>query len=195
MTSLTQGVYTRKLSSTMQISSIGMFAAIAIILNRAFSVPAPFLNGILEYEIWEIPIVVAFILFGAKIAFPTATLNFFILLMFPNVILGGALYNLIAIVAMLLGVSLSLRLLRTNPIRATIAGIATSTVFGITLRVAIMTVVNAVFLQLPPPLGFSAPLSWVYASLPLIGFFNATLALYTIPAAFGIARAINFRRH
>jgi riboflavin transporter FmnP len=194
MTSLTKGVYSQRLSGTMQISTVAMFAALAIVLNRLVAVPAPFL-GFLYYEVWEIPIVVAFILFGPRIAIPSAILNFFVLLMFPGVILAGPLYNLVAILAMLSGIFMGFKLANSNPVQTTLARITLSTCLGITLRVVVMTGVNASLLQLAPPLGFGLSFSAIYPLLPLIAFFNGTIALYTIPAAYAITRATKFRRH
>jgi hypothetical protein len=50
--------------------------------------------------------------------------------------------------------------------------------------------VNYVFLRFPPPLGYAMPEEAILLMLPLIGFFNATLALYTIPIGYLIAKTI-----
>ena len=96
-------------SKTQRLEAIGAFAAVAIILNRLVVIPAPFLP-FLSYEVWEIPIVVAFLVFGIAIAIPAAFANFLILLLFPGVIFAGPLYNLIAILSMLLGMGIAKKL-------------------------------------------------------------------------------------
>ncbi len=173
----------------MDLSAIGAFAAVAILLNRLIAIPAPFLP-FLYYEVWEIPIVVAFLAFGARVAVPAAIVNFFVLLLFPGVILAGPLYNLIAILSMLSGIAISGRFFsKNNGSEGKKFNVALSTLLGMVLRVSVMTVVNAALLQLPPPLGFSATISLIKYWLPLIAFFNATVCLYTIPVAYAVARA------
>jgi hypothetical protein len=55
-----------------------------------------------------------------------------------------------------------------------------------------MTIVNWVGLGLPYPIGYGYSEAFIITLLPLIGFFNATLALYTIPLGYFIARAVSF---
>ncbi len=179
----------RTISKTQELAAIGAFAAVAILLNRLVVIPAPFLP-FLSYEVWEIPIVVAFLLFGITVAVPTALINFLILLFFPGVIFAGPLYNLIAILSMLLGIGFAQRLFRLRQPVNISKSVVISTLFGTASRVSIMTIVNASLLQLPPPLGFNAPQSLVYTWLPLIAFFNGTVSLYTIPLAYGVMKAV-----
>ena len=58
------------------------------------------------------------------------------------------------------------------------------------MMVIVMTIVNWTFLPFPPPIGFSMPSEAVIAVIPIIGFFNATLALYTIPIGYILAKAV-----
>jgi hypothetical protein len=53
-----------------------------------------------------------------------------------------------------------------------------------------MSIVNWLFLPYPPPIGFNMPNDAVNAVIPIIGFFNATLALYTIPIGYILAKAV-----
>ena len=66
--------------------------------------------------------------------------------------------------------------------------VASSTALGIIMRVAVMTIVNWIFLPYPPPIGFSMPAEAVVTMLPVVGFFNVTLALYTVPIGYLLAR-------
>jgi hypothetical protein len=66
-----------------------------------------------------------------------------------------------------------------------------STAAGIIMRVGIMTIANYIFLRFDPPIGFGIPSEVVPTMLPVIGLFNATLALYTIPIGILIARAVS----
>ncbi len=164
-----------------RLSIIGLFVALVIVLNLTLKIPAPY-AGFLTYEIWEIPIVTAFLLFGFSIAIPVALLNFLTLSMFPGAILAGPLYNLIALLSMLAGVALAQRMRSSSNSRIVIP-----TVFGILSRVLVMIPVNAILLQFSPPLGFGLHFAAVATLLPAIALFNGTVALYTIPIALIVA--------
>ena len=175
-----------KLSGSRRLSVIGLFVALAIILNLVVKIPAPY-AGFLTYEIWEIPIVAAFLLFGFSVAIPVACMNFLILLMFPGVILAGPLYNLIALLSMLGGVAVALKISKRFS-KSEYHQVIFATLLGTLLRVVVMTPVNAILLQFSAPLGFGLPEAAAFGLLPAIAFFNGTVALYTIPVAFIVAR-------
>jgi riboflavin transporter FmnP len=65
-----------------------------------------------------------------------------------------------------------------------------STLLGIVSRVVVMTIMNYALIRYPPPLGFSMPEESILVLLPLIAAFNATLALYTIPIGYLVAKAV-----
>jgi uncharacterized membrane protein YiaA len=149
----------------------------------------------LIYQIWEIPIVAAFLLISPKSGVAISILNAAVLLaLFPGALLLGPFYNLIAIISMLSGIYMAHRILREKMKKVTVQLetklVTLSTVIGITFRVGIMSIVNYVVLRYPPPIGYSTPEAAIIATLPLIGLFNATLALYTIPLGHFIADAI-----
>jgi riboflavin transporter FmnP len=179
-------------SRTRQLSLIALLTAISIVLNRIISVPAPF-AGFLYYEIWEIPVVLALLLIGIYGGVMVACLNALVLeVVFPGSLPTGPLYNLIAELAMFLGVIAVLRVagrfkLKTVPI------VAGATVVGAVSRTAIMTIVNGVVLPMPYPVGFSMPWAAVPGTLWLIGIFNLTIALYTVPLAFSVRNALALR--
>ena len=68
---------------------------------------------------------------------------------------------------------------------------AFATALGSITRVGIMTIVNWAFLRYPYPVGYNIPVEALTAMLPVIGFFNATLALYTIPLGYFVSRAVS----
>jgi len=178
-----------------QLSLIALLTAIAIILNLAISFPAPF-AGFLDYEVWEVPIVLALLLMGPRSGITVALLNSAVLeLVKPGALPTGPLYNFAAIVSMFLGILTAQRAAASR--RSRIAALlALSTALGVLTRTAIMTVVNAIILPLPYPIGFGSfgvTTSEVPALLVLIGLFNFTVALYTIPLAYSIQRAIGNR--
>jgi riboflavin transporter FmnP len=177
-----------------------VFAAITIALNPAFTniaFPAPFAM-FLFYQIWEIPIVVAFLLSGPKSGVTITLLNTGVLLaIFPGASPTGPFYNLAAALSMLLGIYLAFTLFASKqktdkkPFRYGTKTIAFSIVLGIVFRVGIMSIVNYAFLRFPPPIGYLYPEGAIIAFLPVVGFFNFTLALYTIPIGLLIAKMIS----
>jgi riboflavin transporter FmnP len=175
------------------VALIAVFAALAVALTiySPIRIPAPY-APFLIYQIWEIPIVAAFLLFGPKIGTSIAVINTIVLLLvFQGALPTGPLYNLAAILSMLLGILFAIKLLNSLKVHSEAIIITSATVLGILLRVGIMTVVNWVFLRYPPPVGYSMPEVEVIAFLPIIGLFNATVALYTVPLGQLITKAVS----
>jgi len=184
---------------TKRLTLIIVFIALTVALNVAGpKIPAPY-APFLIYQVWEIPIVVAFVALSPKVGVAVAIVNSLILFaVFPGSLPSGPLYNLIAVLAMLLGIYLPYKLAtRSSPekigdvLRQHAKLITTSATFlGIIFRIAITTPTNYIALQLTYPFGFSLSSSGSLALLPLIAVFNATVALYTIPIAFAVTIAI-----
>ena len=172
------------------ISLVAVFAAFTVALNLSpIKIPAPY-APFLIYQIWEIPIVASFLLFGPLVGVGVAIINTLMLLaVFPGALPTGPFYNLAAVLGMLLGIYVALRLVqRISILRSEVGVVACSTSLGVLLRVGVMTLVNWTLLPYPPPIGYSLPQSLVIAWLPLIGIFNFTLALYTVPLGHFIAK-------
>jgi riboflavin transporter FmnP len=191
--------------NTKAIATTIVFAAVTVALNPAISgiaVPAPY-APFLFYQIWEIPIVAAFVLINRKSGVAIALLNAVILFaLFPGFLPAGPFYNLFAVLSMLCGIYLAQRIFtlghpEEKMQKATLESeaklVTFSTAMGITLRVAIMSVVNYIVLRLPFPFGYQFIEIEILASLPLIALFNATLTLYTVPLGYSIANAIKSR--
>ncbi len=176
--------------SAKTIAVISVFAALTISLNLSpVKIPAPYAPYLI-YQVWEIPIVAGFLLYGFLAGIAIAVLNTFVLLMvFPGMLLTGPLYNLAAVISMLIGISIP-KVIHKNPQADRRKSAAVLTAFGIIFRVGIMTVVNWAFLRFPPPVGFGMPEPAIIMSLPFIAIFNATLALYTVPLGYAIAETI-----
>jgi len=184
-----------KVRKSRRLSLIALFTAIAIVLNLVVSFPAPFAD-FLFYEVWEVPIVLAFLLLGLRSGVTVAFLNSVVLeLVKPGALPTGPIYNLAAVLAMFVGILLADRSGRRRGWRvATLVGV--STVLGVTTRTVIMAMVNAVVLPLPYPVGFGSfgvTASQVPALLVPISLFNSSVALYTIPLAYSLQRAIAAR--
>lgn len=184
-----------KVPRSRRLSLIALFTAIAIILNLAVSFPAPFADFLL-YEVWEVPIVLAFLLLGLQSGVTVAFLNTIVLeLVKPGVLPTGPIYNFTAVLAMFSGILLAQRLAKGRR-WGVVTLVAVSTSLGVAARTAISTVVQGIVLPLPYPIGFGSfgvTAAQVPALLVLIGLFNITVALYTIPLAYSLQRAIATR--
>ena len=178
---------------TKTVATTAVFAALTVALNLwSPKMPAPFLP-FLYYQMWEIPIVAAFLLYGPSLGIAIAVINTLVLLAyFPGALPTGPLYNLAAILGMLVGIYLAHKfpLTHSSKPKETVTT-AFSTALGIVSRVAVMSIVNWAFLRYPPPVGYSITEEAIIIWLPLIGLFNATLALYTIPMGYVLARAVS----
>ena len=177
-------------SKTLTIVTV--FAAMSIVLSLSplkFSAPfAPFL----KYQIWEIAIVTAFLLYGFKVGISISIINTLVLFVFyPGDLPTGPIYNFIAVISTLLGIYIIKQVLesRFNGRKEAIIVIL-STTFGIIIRTVIMTIVNWIVLPYPPPFGYNIPPEGLESILSVIAVFNASIVLYTIPISYIIARAI-----
>jgi riboflavin transporter FmnP len=186
--------------NTKTLALIIIFAALTIALNLAGpKIPAPY-APFLYYQIWEIPIVIAFLVLGPKSGLIISIINTVILLIvFPGALPLGPLYNLIAVLSMLIGVYAAYRIATrghetedlSSFLRDHVKMISVSaTGLGITLRVAVTTFTNYFLLQQSPPVGFSYSSQAALAFLPLSAIFNGTVALYTIPIALAVSVAV-----
>ena len=179
-------------SNSRRLSLEALLTALAVILNLTISFPAPYLTY-LTYEVWEVPIVLALLLLGLRSGVTVAVLNSVVLeIVRPPALPTGPLYNFAAIVAMFVGVLAAQRIAKRRGWKV-VTLFAVSTSLGVITRTSIMTVVNAIALPQAYPIGFGVPVSQVLALLLLIGFFNFTVALYTIPLAYSMQRAIAAR--
>jgi len=179
--------------NSRDIATASIFAALTVVLNLSpFKIPAPY-APFLYYQIWEIPIVTVFILYGPSMAVAVSVINTLALLvLFPGALPTGPLYNLAAVLGMLVGIYIAHLMTKRRPPNENFTKLSLlATGLGIFFRVTVMTSVNWAFIRYPPPVGFSMPEEAILAILPLVAFFNATLALYTIPAGYILARAVS----
>jgi len=185
-----------KLSSlnSKKVSLLIVFTALTVFLNLSpIKIPAPY-APFLIYQIWEIPIVAVSILYGLLLGSSVTVLNTLVLfVVYPGALPTGPIYNMIAVLSMLIGVYTAGIL--TNRIRWFKGSymIIALTLLGAVLRVIVMSLVNALCLPLPPPIGFGIPSDVAIGLLPLIGIFNASIVLYTVPLGFVLMKAIRDR--
>jgi len=178
-----------RMRRTSRISLVALFTALAVVLN-GLTVPAPY-AGFLLYGIWEVPVLLGLLMLGSWGGLTVAALNGVALeFINPGGLPTGPLYNFVAEVSMFGGVLVAARITRG---RGALAGVVAATALGAAVRTAVMSVVNWMVLAQPYPIGFGtfgvtqAQVPWL---LVLIGVFNATVALYVVPAAYGIRNVI-----
>jgi riboflavin transporter FmnP len=185
--------------NTRAITMTIAFAVLAIVLNPAISgvgVPFPPIPTLL-YNIWEIVIIAAFLLMGFKGGISVALLNSaFLFAVYPGPANSiYALGNSVAVSSMMVGVYLANKLTRRGSQAESYSGIRTvtlSTVLAMLLRVVVMAPImyailhyNIVFV--PADVTESVIITLV---LPLQAIYNVTIALYTIPLGYLIAKVV-----
>jgi riboflavin transporter FmnP len=186
---------TKKLTLTI------VFATLAIVLNPSLTyvaLPYP-LMPFLVYQLWEIPIVIAFLIISPIAGIAVALLNTSVLfVLFPGALPTGPLYNLLATLTMQIGIYVAVSIGKKihdhkNPqtnIYTSSKWLLTATGLGALTRVAFMTVILYFALPQTPPIGYAFDQTATNAFLPLSALFNATLALYTIPIGWIIGQRI-----
>jgi riboflavin transporter FmnP len=172
------------------LASTALFTALTLALNLSpIKFPAPF-APFLYYQIWEIPIVAALLIYGLKVGAAVTIINTAALIaLFPGALPTGPLYNMVAVLSMLLAIYAIVKM-RGSASHLGGTTLILSTLLGIVSRVVVMTIMNYALIRYPPPLGFSMPEESILVLLPLIAAFNATLALYTIPIGYLVAKAV-----
>jgi riboflavin transporter FmnP len=175
---------------TRDLASGVVFSALAIVLNFLVRVPDPFAS-FLFYQIWEIPILTAFFLFGVTTMLFVTGINLVALfIFFQGASILGPVYWLIAWLSMVAGIGLIKILLDRRSIKNVAIIAALYTAFGVAFRTVVMVLVNYSVLGFPPPVGFSYPEPVILGLVPVLAFFNATLALYTIPISYSISKSL-----
>jgi riboflavin transporter FmnP len=177
---------------TKRVALVAVFSALAIVLSPGvsrISIPSPFFG--LPYQVWEIPIFVAFLMFGPKFGLLVAAVGSVTLVAFQPTFI--AVSGVLACFAMLTGFLLAYKLLTRNGSPQSIPPSTRKTLIAITaggiiFRVWVMAVQN--YFVLPyafPTMHQSALLGGV---IPLVAVFNMTEPLYVIPASYFLARMI-----
>lgn len=180
-------------TDSRRIALTALLCAISALLDgKIFSLPVPFAS-FLYYEVWEIPVVLGLLILGFWGGTTVALVNAGVLeFVNPGSLPTGPLYNFVAEISMFIGILAAQRVAgRLTRNSATVAGVATAS--GALLRTGVMTLVNYIVLPMPYPIGFGGfgvTAAQVPSYLVLIGAFNLTLALYTIPIAFSLRRAV-----
>ena len=178
--------------NTKSIALIITFAAVAIALN-AVRIPSVFSPGA-TYQISPIPIIVAFLLFGATIGFLVGILNMAGgLLLFstgPSSIIAYPM-GLVSVLVMFAGLYAASRFLTNNGKSHHTAIVLTF--FVVVLRGCLMPLVDYGVLYhvlVPLVLGVNLPEAYIAGLVPAFILYNVTVPLYTIPFAYIVATKV-----
>lgn len=185
----------------MNTKAIGItiaFAAIAIVL-QPIRIPALIVPGF-HFGVYEIPIVIAFLLFGLKIGFLVGLLH----LVGRTILFPGGLnfisfpLGLVAILSMMLGVYLAKKLIISGILRKKDnvgnKPVIYMTLFGTISRAIIMPFLDYFIFWhylIPIMIDQSIPEAYIISLIPGMILFNLILPLYTIPSSYFIAIKIN----
>jgi riboflavin transporter FmnP len=178
--------------NTKSIALIITFSAVAIALN-AVRIPSVFDPGA-SYHFSEIPIIVAFLLFGARIGFLVGILNMAGgLLLFstgPSSIIAYPM-GLVSVLVMFAGLYVGSKFMKNNgKLHHTAIGL---TFFAVVLRGCIMPFVDYGVLYhvlVPLVLGVSLPEAFIAGLIPAFILYNVTVPLYTVPFAYVVATKV-----
>jgi riboflavin transporter FmnP len=180
--------------NTKAIALTAVFSAVTVALNPVFSgiaVPAPYFP-LISYQIWEIPIVAAFLLISPESGIAISLIHAAVRLSFsPSyLIVSGT----VASLSMLLGIYLAHKLIicrvKQEKTLSERKLVLSYTGLGIVFRTLVIAVFNYAFLRFPV-IGMNVPEPAIIATTPLIALFNITEPLYVIPLGYLISRIIS----
>jgi riboflavin transporter FmnP len=180
------------------IGVIIVFTALVTALNF-FRIPVPYMPTF-TYQVADIGLVIAFLLFGIKIGVTVAVLNMLIKMAIftsPGDFVGAP-YYLVAFFTMVFGIYLFEKITKPKILtkqQFTIKSTFLSTVFGILTRTFIMIPIDytvyGFLVSLVSGLSMSIAYEIVLASMPGIILYNITVPIFVIPTSYYIAKKVS----
>ncbi len=178
------------------LGAIVAFTALTTALNFV-RIPVPFLPGY-SYQLGDIAIVIALLLFGLRVGVTVGLLNM-LLNMTVFVSAGGiigAVYYFISILALFFGIFIFERLIRQKVSEKCpdhkVAALCTAC--GVLSRTVIMLVLDITLygylFSVASGLDVSKSAALIFALIPGIIVYNITVALYVIPTSYYIATRV-----
>ena len=183
--------------NTKSIAIIITFTALCIALIP-IRIPTIYWPGF-TYYFWEIPIVVAFLLFGFRIAISIAVLNAVARLVFfpgPAPLLGFII-SFFPLLTMLLGVHLAHKLIQHRVSKEKLISTARATVYftalGVAVRAGIMPFIDYAQYHTLFPLFLGRDFSeaFILGLMPGIVMFNILVPLYGVSVGYLVAKTVN----
>jgi hypothetical protein len=184
----------------MKAKAVGVtaaFTALASMLNL-IKIPTAYLFGY-SYQLGDIILVIAFFLFGLKIGLATVILNMAVTMVINPGLIGviGAPYYLIAVLTMILGSYISLKMIKKRNLNKQYSeakSAAYATFFAALTRTLIMLpldlFVYGFLVAFVSGWSVAASFALVTATMPLIILYNVTVPLYVIPTSYYLAKHI-----
>jgi len=170
------------------------FAASAIALN-AVKIPTIFYPGT-AFQFVQIPMTVAFLLFGVEIGVFVGVLNLLgALVLFPLGAAGLIAYpmDFVSLAITFAGLFVAIKFIRRKDESETSRSgkklLISYTAFATAFRGIIMALIDyaVVFHVLLPAVGINRPEAFIIGLVPAFVAYNAIVALYTVPIAYIIA--------
>jgi riboflavin transporter FmnP len=181
--------------NSKEIALIITFAALTIALDP-IRIPSVYLPGV-YYRFCEIPVVVAFLLFGPGIGISIAGLNVFAeMVIFPGpTVIVGRPAVFVLVLSMFLGLFTARKLLKRKAqhySNAMLKPVLYYTAFGALVRTVVAPLTNYPLYRYLIPLFAGVRLSdaQVMAMVPAFMVYALTFSLYTIPIGYLIARVV-----
>jgi len=175
-----------------------IFTAVALALN-AIRIPTIFYPGI-PYQISQIPIVIAFLLFGTKIGVLVGILNVAGgLTLFPLGPSGIIVYpmDLVSVLIMFAGLYVASRFITLNVDTKELAfwkkPVVGLTLFATASRVGTMPLIDygvTYHFLLPLVFGLRLPEAYITGLVSAFALYNVIVPLYTIPIAYIVATKV-----
>ncbi len=182
------------------VALIVTFSGLAMVLNPAISgiaLPFPPMPT-LYFQVWEIPLIIAFILFGFRVALIADLINaVFLFALFPGPSQPYYVTSALATFGTMLGIFAASRLLTFNTLEIKPAAkakfLSASVFLAILFRTVVMASVMFCILYFDP-LGVFPPIPATFilvSILPLQAVFNVIVPLYLVPTSYLISKLVN----
>ncbi len=186
-------------TNSKAIGVIIAFTALTTALNL-IRIPVPYMPSY-SYQIGDIALVVAFLIFGAKVGITIGLLSMGVamtILIGPGGVISPP-YNFLAIAAMLFGVYLSAKFVASKRFQSKINDgnfrpVLVFTFFSVLTRTLIMLpfdyTIYGFLVALISGLSVPAAYTIVLAAMPGIILYNVTVPLYVVPTSYYIAKRV-----
>ncbi len=191
--------------NTRAVAVIIAFTALTTTLNF-IKIPAPYLPTF-SYQLGDIALVVAFLLFGAKIGFTVACANMIVNLILPTGPAGfiGPPYYFIAVSTMLFGLWVSQRIIKAKTVKSETTlltekkplkkPVIVYTFTAMLTRTLIMIpfdyVIYGFLVSIVSGWSIAAAYALVLATMPLIILYNVTVPLIVVPISYLISKRVS----
>jgi len=173
------------------------FAAVAITLN-VVRIPTFYYPGT-SYQLVQIPIVVAFLLFGVRIGVLVGVLSVAgWLILFPLGALGFLVYpmDLVSSLIMFAGLFVANKFMvrsGSGSVSVWKSSVVGLTAFAVVFRGGIMPIIDygvVYHVLVPLVLGITVPEAAIVGLVPSFILYNVTVPLFTIPIAYVVAKKV-----